>query len=33
MFNDTTFCARERDFSDQVNDTVVGGMVTVSRRF
>ena len=33
MFNDATFCARERDFSDRVSDTVVGGMVSVSRRF
>jgi hypothetical protein len=33
MFDDATFCARERDFSDRVSDMVVGGMVSISRRF
>jgi long-subunit fatty acid transport protein len=33
LFDDTTFCAQERNFSDQVEDTVIGGMISVSRRF
>jgi hypothetical protein len=33
MFDDTTFCARERDFSDKVDDSVIGGMISISRRF
>jgi long-subunit fatty acid transport protein len=33
LFDDATFCAREREFSDRVEDTLVGGMISVSRRF
>ena len=33
LFDDATFCARERDFSDRVEDMVIGGMISISRRF
>jgi hypothetical protein len=33
LFDDTTFCAREREFSDKVEETLVGATVSVSRSF
>lgn len=33
LFDDTTFCAGERTFSDLVEDTNVGGTISISRRF
>lgn len=33
LFDDTTFCAREREFSDKVEDTLIGATVSVSRSF
>jgi hypothetical protein len=33
LFDDATFCAREREFSDRVEDTLIGGMISIGRRF
>jgi long-subunit fatty acid transport protein len=33
LFDDTTFCAGEREFSDRVEDTTVGGTISIGRRF
>ena len=33
LFDDTTFCAKEREFSDKVEDTLIGATISVSRRF
>jgi len=33
LFSDTTFCAKERQFSDRVEETLIGATVSVSRRF
>jgi hypothetical protein len=33
LFDDGTFCARQREFTDKVEDTLVGATISVSRRF
>jgi hypothetical protein len=33
LFDDATFCAREREFSDKVEETLIGATISVSRRF
>ncbi len=33
LFDDTTFCARQREFSDRVEDTLIGATISVGRSF
>jgi hypothetical protein len=33
LFDDTTFCAKERGLSDKVEDTLIGATISVTRAF
>ncbi len=33
LFDDTTFCASQRQFTDKVEDTLIGATISLSRRF
>ena len=33
LFDDSIFCAQSREFSDMVEETFVGGQISLSKRF